>query len=239
LKTIVVTPTYNERKNIGELIKTINDINPEYHILVVDDNSPDGTGDYVNSLKKSYSHLHLLRRSKKLGLGTAYCAGFKYVLEMGFEAIIQMDADMSHDPREIPQMVELLSEYDLVLGSRYCNGVINVVRWPIRRLIISYGANKYTRLVTGLPISDATGGFKCWNRKTLEAIDLDSVQSRGYSFQIEMTFRAWRSGFRIKEIPIIFNDRTVGESKMTKSIMFEATFMVWKLKIWKMFGWHK
>lgn len=238
MKVIVVTPTYNERKNIGELIESVHALNPDYHLLVVDDNSPDGTGDYVELLKTTYSNLHLLRRGKKLGLGTAYCDGFKYALGGDFEAIVQMDADMSHDPKDIPRMVELMPQYDLVLGSRYCQGV-NVVHWPIRRLIISYGANKYTRWVTGLPMSDSTGGFKCWNRKALEAIDLNSVRSRGYSFQIEMTFRAWIKGFRIKEIPIIFNDRTVGESKMTRSIMFEATFIVWRLKIWKLFGWYK
>jgi len=238
LKTIVVTPTYNERKNIGELIETIFNIDSEYHILVVDDNSPDGTGDYVESIQKTYPHLHLLRRSGKMGLGTAYCEGFKVALERDFDTIVQMDADMSHNPEDIPRMVDLMSNFDLVLGSRYCNGV-NVVRWPIRRLIISVGANKYTRWVTGLPVSDATGGFKCWSRKVLKAIELDTVRSRGYSFQIEMTFRAWHKGFRIKEIPIIFTDRTIGESKMTKSIMLEAALIIWRLKIWRIFGWHK
>ena len=238
MKTIVVTPTYNERKNIGELIETIFNIDSEYHILVVDDNSPDGTGDYVESIQKTYPHLHLLRRSGKMGLGTAYCEGFKVALERDFDTIVQMDADMSHNPEDIPRMVDLMSNFDLVLGSRYCNGV-NVVRWPIRRLIISVGANKYTRWVTGLPVSDATGGFKCWSRKVLKAIELDTVRSRGYSFQIEMTFRAWHKGFRIKEIPIIFTDRTIGESKMTKSIMLEAALIIWRLKIWRIFGWHK
>lgn len=238
MKTIVVTPTYNERKNIGELIETIFNIDSEYHILVVDDNSPDGTGDYVESIQKTYPHLHLLRRSGKMGLGTAYCEGFKVALERDFNTIVQMDADMSHNPEDIPRMVDLMSNFDLVLGSRYCNGV-NVVRWPIRRLIISVGANKYTRWVTGLPVSDATGGFKCWSRKVLKAIELESVRSRGYSFQIEMTFRAWHKGFRIKEIPIIFTDRTIGESKMTKSIMLEAALIIWRLKIWRIFGWHK
>lgn len=238
MKTIVVTPTYNERKNIGELIETIFNIDSEYHILVVDDNSPDGTGDYVESIQKTYPHLHLLRRSGKTGLGTAYCEGFKYALERDFDTIVQMDADMSHNPEDIPRMVDLISNFDLVLGSRYCDGV-NVVRWPIRRLIISVGANKYTRWVTGLPVSDATGGFKCWSRKALKAVELDTVRSRGYSFQIEMTFRAWHKGFRIKEIPIIFTDRTIGESKMTKSIMLEAALIIWRLKIWRIFGWHK
>ena len=234
----MVTPTYNERRNIGELVETIFGIDPDYHVLVVDDNSPDGTGDYVESLQRTYPNLHLLRRNGKLGLGTAYCEGFKYALQEDFDVIVQMDADMSHNPEDIPRMVELLPDFDLVLGSRYCDGV-NVVRWPISRLILSYGANKYTQLVTGLPTKDSTGGFKCWSRKALDAIDLDSVKSQGYSFQIEMTFRAWHKGFRVKEIPIIFIDRTIGESKMTRSIMFEAAVMIWRLKLWKIFGWHK
>lgn len=232
-----MTPTYNERKNIGELVEAIFNLEPDYHLLVVDDNSPDGTGDRVEALQESYPNLHLLRRERKLGLGTAYCKGFIYALGKGFDIIVQMDADMSHDPRDISRMIELLADCDVVLGSRYCNGV-NVVRWPIRRLILSYSANKYSRWVTGLPVTDATGGFKCWSRKVLESIDLDSVRSRGYAFQIEMTFRAWQRGFSIKEIPIIFNDRTVGESKMTRSVMLEAAFIVWRLRIWRIFGWH-
>lgn len=237
MKILVVTPTYNERRNVGTLIETVFDVNPEYHILVVDDNSPDGTADYVEEMKSSLPHIHIIRRKDKLGLGTAYLEGFKYALGHEYDAVVQMDADMSHDPRDIPRMVERLSEFDLVLGSRYCDGV-SVVRWPIRRLIISYGANKYTRMVTGLPVSDATGGFKCWKRQVLEAINLDSVRSQGYSFQIEMTFRAWHKGFQVTEIPIIFIDRTVGQSKMTRSIMVEAALMVWRLRIWRLFGWH-
>lgn len=238
MKTIVVTPTYNERKNIGELIRSLFQIDPGFHVLVVDDNSPDETADYVESLKTEFSHVHLLRREGKMGLGTAYCEGFKYALQRDFDALVQMDADLSHDPDDIPRMLAVLPDCDLVLGSRYCNGV-SVVNWPIRRLILSYGANKYSRWVTGMPVSDATSGFKCWSRKTLDAIDLDSIQSRGYAFQIEMTFRAWHKGLQIKEIPIVFNDRTVGQSKMTRSIMLEAAFMVWRLRIWRMFGWHK
>ncbi|MFQ6674479.1 MAG: polyprenol monophosphomannose synthase, partial [Fidelibacterota bacterium] len=196
MKTIVVTPTYNERKNVGELIRALFHLNPGYHVLVVDDNSPDGTADFVESLMGTYGNLHLLRRAGKLGLGSAYCEGFRYVLKKDFDVIVQMDADMSHDPRDIPSMIRLLSEFDLILASRYCDGV-NVVRWPIRHLIISYGANWYTRMVTGLPVKDATGGFKCWSRKVLESIDLDSIRSRGYAFQIEMKYTTWRLGFRI------------------------------------------
>ncbi|MFQ6616940.1 MAG: polyprenol monophosphomannose synthase [Fidelibacterota bacterium] len=237
MKTLVVTPTYNERRNVGTLIKSVFAVNPEYHILVVDDNSPDGTAEYVESLKSTWSNLHLIRRPGKLGLGTAYTRGFKYALGRDFDVIVQMDADMSHDPQDIPRMVDLLSESDLVLGSRYCDGV-SVVRWPIRRLILSYGANKYTRVVTGLPVRDATGGFKAWKREVLESIDLDSIRSQGYSFQIEMTFRAWHKGFQVKEIPIIFIERTVGQSKMTRTVMLEAALMVWRLRVWRLFRWH-
>ncbi len=238
MKTLVVTPTYNERKNIADLIKHVFTVEPHCHILVVDDNSPDGTAEVVKTLQKRYSHLFLEQRPGKAGLGKAYCHGFKWALKRDYEAIVQIDADLSHDPAAIPAMLRLLNEYDLVIGSRYCDG-ISVVRWPLRRLILSYGANLYTRLVTGLPIYDATGGFKAWRRKVLENIDLDSIRSEGYSFQIEMNFRAWHKGFRIKEHPIIFIDRTIGESKMSRSIMFEAVFIVWRLRIWKIFGWNK
>lgn len=236
MKTIIVTPTYNERKNVGGLVKKIFSINSDYHLLIIDDNSPDGTADFVVSLQESYSNLHLVRRPAKLGLGTAYCQGFKFALGKGFETIVQIDADLSHNPEDIPKMLNLLKGNDLILGSRYCNGV-SVVRWPIRRLLLSYGANLYTRIVTGMPVQDATSGFKCWKRKALKAIDLNAVNAQGYSFQIEMTFRAWIKGFRIKEMPIIFFDRTLGESKMSRSVIFEAVWTVWKLRIWKSLGW--
>ena len=238
MKTLIVTPTYNERENIGELIRKLFEINPDYHLLVVDDNSPDCTGVLVTTLKDSHPNLHIISREGKLGLGTAYITGFQFALERDFDVIIQMDADMSHDPNDVPRLINALNESDLVLGSRYCDGV-SVVRWPIRRLILSYSANRYTGIVTGLPVKDATGGFKYWRREVLESLDLENVRSQGYSFQIEMTFRAWLKGFKIKEIPIIFIDRTIGESKMSKSIMYEAIFMVWRLKLWKIFGWNK
>lgn len=238
MKTLIVTPTYNERENIGELIRSLFEIDPDYHLLVVDDNSPDGTSSIVKHLMKSYPNLHILEREGKLGLGTAYITGFQYALDNDFEIVVQMDADMSHDPNDVPRLIEALGESDVVIGSRYCDGV-SVVRWPIRRLILSYGANLYSRIVTGLPVKDATGGFKCWRRDALESLDFEDVRSQGYSFQIEMTFRAWLKGFRIQEISIIFIDRTIGESKMNKSIMFEAVFMVWRLKIWKIFGWNR
>ena len=238
MKTLIVTPTYNERKNILELVSTLFELNPDFHILVVDDSSPDGTAEIVEELQADCANLHLLSRNEKTGLGSAYIAGFNYALERDYEAVVQMDADMSHDPKDVPLLIEAIENADLAIGSRYISG-INVVNWPLQRLIISYGANIYTRLVTRLPVRDATGGFKCWRREALEAINLDGVRSQGYSFQIEMTYRAWLKGFRITEIPIIFVDRTVGESKMTRSIMLEAAVMIPRLRIWKLLGWHK
>ncbi|SUZ82451.1 uncharacterized protein METZ01_LOCUS35305 [marine metagenome] len=214
------------------------ELNPDFHILVVDDSSPDGTAEIVEELQADCANLHLLSRNEKTGLGSAYIAGFNYALERDYEAVVQMDADMSHDPKDVPLLIEAIENADLAIGSRYISG-INVVNWPLQRLIISYGANIYTRLVTRLPVRDATGGFKCWRREALEAINLDGVRSQGYSFQIEMTYRAWLKGFRITEIPIIFVDRTVGESKMTRSIMLEAAVMIPRLRIWKLLGWHK
>ena len=238
MKTLIVTPTYNERKNIRELVSTLFELNPDFHILVVDDSSPDGTAEIVEELQADCANLHLLSRNEKTGLGSAYIAGFNYALERDYEAVVQMDADMSHDPKDVPLLIEAIENADLAIGSRYISG-INVVNWPLQRLIISYGANIYTRLVTRLPVRDATGGFKCWRREALEAINLDGVRSQGYSFQIEMTYRVWLKGFRITEIPIIFVDRTVGESKMTRSIMLEAAVMIPRLRIWKLLGWHK
>lgn len=233
MKTLIISPTYNESKNIRRLVEQLFTIDKSYHLLIIDDNSPDGTANIVRDLKKEYPNLHLETRSGKLGLGTAYCYGFKWALERDYEAIVQMDADLSHDPKDVPKMIALLEKNDLVIGSRYCNGV-SVVNWPIRRLILSYGANLYTRIITGMSIKDATAGFKAWKRQTLAAIDLDDIRSNGYSFQIEMNFRTWIKNFKIAELPIIFIDRTIGESKMSKQIMYEAIFMVWKLRIWKL-----
>lgn len=238
MKTLIVSPTYNERKNIADLIEHVFTLDENYHLLIVDDNSPDGTGDLVESFQQRFPNLYLERRPGKAGLGTAYKYGFKWALEHDYDTVVQMDADGSHDAKEIPVMVHGLEVDDVVIGSRYVQGV-SVVNWPIRRLILSYGANMYSKIVTGMPIKDATGGFKAWKRTVLESIDLDSVRSQGYSFQIEMNFRAWQKGYAIGEHPIIFIDRTVGESKMSKAIMIEAIFMVWRLRIWKLFGWHK
>ena len=238
MKTLIISPTYNEKDNISTIIHEVFVRDHNHHMLIIDDNSPDGTADIVRELKKTYSNLHLEVRDKKNGLGKAYIFGFKWALKRDFEAIAQMDADMSHHPKEIKKMKKLLKNYDLSIGSRYIDGV-SVVKWPIRRLILSYGANLYSRIITGMPLRDATGGFKIWKRKVLESIDLDNVKSSGYSFQIEMNFRAWIKGFKLVEHPIIFIDRTIGQSKMSRKIMFEAIWMVWRLRIWRIFGWNK
>mgnify|MGYP001270607492 FL=1 len=237
MKTLIISPTYNEEKNIQQLVDLVLGENPEFHLLIVDDNSPDGTGDKVKSLQSVYKNLFLETRSKKSGLGTAYIFGFKWALKNKYDHIIQMDADLSHNPKDLPRMVKNLKNNDVVIGSRYING-ISVVNWPLRRLMLSYGANAYSRIITGMPIMDGTGGFKAWKAKVLSDIDLDSVKSQGYSFQIEMNFRAWVKSYIIKEIPIIFSDRTIGQSKMSKTIVYEAIFMVWRLRIWKLFRWH-
>lgn len=234
-RTLVVTPTYNEAENIGRFIAEVLAQGPEIDILVVDDNSPDGTGDIVEKIKSTNSRINLIRRPGKMGLGTAYVEGFKYAIKNKYDFIFEMDADFSHSPAEIPNFLKKMSDCDLVVGSRYTNGV-RVINWPIRRLILSYGANLYTRIITSMPIKDATGGFKCFKRKVLEAIDLDKVHSNGYSFQIEMNFKAWSKGFKVCEHPIIFMERQSGVSKMSKRIVYEAVLMVWRLKFRKIFG---
>lgn len=234
-KTLVVTPTYNEADNIEKFITQVLSQGPEIEILVVDDNSPDGTGEIVEKLQSHNSRIHAIHRQGKMGLGTAYVEGFRYAIQNKFDYIFEMDADFSHDPSEIPTFLKKIETCDLVLGSRYTNGV-RVINWPIRRLILSYGANVYTRIITGMPVKDATGGFKCFRRKVLEAIDLNKIHSNGYAFQIEMNFKSWCKGFKLCEHPIIFMDRRSGTSKMSKKIVYEAVFMVWKLKFQKIFG---
>jgi len=231
MKALIVIPTYNEAPNIEQIIDCIlfQGIR-SVEILVVDDNSPDGTADIVERIARSESNVHLLKRPGKAGLGTAYVAGFRYALERDYDYIFEMDADFSHDPDEIPNFLEAIKTCDLVIGSRYKCGV-NVINWPLSRLVLSVGANKYTQIITGLPIKDCTGGYKCFRRKVLEAIDLDKIDSDGYSFQIEMNFKAWKKRFKICEIPIVFSDREVGSSKMSKKIIREAIWVVWKLKI--------
>jgi dolichol-phosphate mannosyltransferase len=230
MKKIVVIPTYNEIENIENIINAIWDVVPDMHILIVDDNSPDKTGEKVKEIQNSTNQLFLIEREGKMGLGTAYCEGFQYCLENNYEIIMEMDADFSHDPKEIPNFLEEIKKYDLVIGSRYTKGV-NVVNWPLSRLLLSYFANKYTSIVTGMDIKDATGGFKCFRAETLRKIDLSKIKTNGYGFQIEMNFRSWKNGAKIKEIPIIFIDRRSGTSKMNKDIIYEAVFLVWKLRI--------
>lgn len=234
-KTLVIIPTYNEMENIPRLLPIVLSQDDSIDILIVDDNSKDGTAQFIIEQQKSNNRLHLLQREKKLGLGTAYIAGFKYALENNFDYIFEMDADFSHEPKEIPNFLKAIKDNDLVLGSRYIDGV-RVLNWPMKRLLLSFFASVYTRIITGMPIKDATGGFKCFRRKVLENIDLNKVQSNGYSFQIEMTFKAYKKGFKIKEIPIVFMDRVKGTSKMSKKIVYEAVFMVWKLRLRSIFG---
>jgi dolichol-phosphate mannosyltransferase len=233
-RVLVVIPTYNEAENIGRLLPVVLRQAETIEVLVVDDGSPDGTATLVREMMKAEPRIHLLERQTKMGLGSAYVAGFKFALASSYDLIFEMDADFSHSPQEIPHFLEKSAEYDLVIGSRYTNGV-RVLNWPIRRLMLSYGANVYTRLMTGLPVYDATGGFKCYRRVVLEAIDLDRIKSNGYAFQIEMSYKAWKKGFRITEIPIIFLDRRSGTSKMSKHIVYEAIFMLWKLRFQSVF----
>ncbi|MCC6927386.1 MAG: polyprenol monophosphomannose synthase [Gemmatimonadaceae bacterium] len=235
-KALVIVPTFNERENIIRLIDAVLVQDPRIEVLVVDDGSPDGTGALVDERSATDARVHALHRPRKMGLGTAYLAGFKWALERDYALVFEMDADFSHDPSHLPQFLESAQDADLVLGSRYRDGKVTVVNWPIARLLLSYSANIYARLVTGLPLYDATGGFKCFRRKVLEAIDLSDVRSNGYAFQIEVSFRAWRKGFRIVEIPIVFVDRTEGESKMSKRIVREAIWMVWRLRWWAIIG---
>ena len=227
---IVVTPTYNERGNIERLLPELLDFDPRLEVVVVDDGSPDGTADAAAAIGERTGRVHVVRRSAKQGIGPAYKAGFRRALDLGAELIVQMDADFSHPIGSLPELFGHARDFDVVLGSRYLDG-ITVVRWPIERLLLSYFGNYYVRKLTGLPVRDTTGGFKCWRREALEAIDFDRVRSNGYSFQIETTYRAYCKGLRIKEVPIIFMDREVGTSKMTKRIGLEALWIVWELKL--------
>ncbi len=233
---LVVIPTYNEKDNIARLIDQVLGRDERLDVLVVDDGSPDGTGAIVDEIKASNPRVDIIHRDRKLGLGTAYLAGFKWALSRNYAFVFEMDADFSHDPAHLPQFLEALSGADLVIGSRYRNGRVTVVNWPVGRLLLSYAANIYARVVTGLKLFDSTAGFKCFRREVLEALDLDAVRSSGYAFQIEMNFRAWKKGFRLVEIPIVFVDRTEGESKMSRRIVREAVWMVWRLRWWSIRG---
>ncbi len=230
METLVIMPTYNEKENIAEIVGAVLKLGRGIEMLVIDDNSPDGTGAIVDSMAAVDPRLHVIHRPGKLGLGSAYIMGFTWALaNTDAKYVFEMDADFSHDPNAIPQFLEAIATNDLVIGSRYIRG-ISVVNWPLERLILSYAANKYTQFITGLPIRDATGGFKCFRREVLEALPLDRIRSDGYSFQIEVNFFCWKKGFRIAEIPILFVDRRVGTSKMSKKIVREAAFMIWRLR---------
>ncbi len=230
-KVLIIIPTYNEAENVSTLIDKIKALKvPNLSVLVVDDNSPDGTGDIVSQRMESENGIYLIRRSRKMGLGKAYVQGFKFAIEEGFDFIFEMDADHSHNPQEIPAMLDKAQACDLVIGSRYLTGV-NVINWPFSRLVISLAANFYTRFITRLPVKDCTSGYKCFRRSVLENINLDRISSDGYSFQIEMTYKAWRRNFKMCEHPIIFVDRMRGESKMSIKVMFEAAWVVWRLRL--------
>lgn len=235
MEKLVIVPTYNELENIEELLTRVLGLPYDLHILIVDDNSPDGTANVVKEWQKKTDRVHLLQRPGKMGLGSAYRDGFRYALANGAEYIFEMDADFSHDPNALGEFLEAIKDADIVVGSRYLHGV-TVVNWPLSRLILSYTANLYSRIITGLPLMDGTGGFKCFRRRALEGIQLDRVKSEGYSFQIEMSFRCWKRGFKIKEIPIIFVDRRAGVSKMSRKIIWEAAGMVWRLRFLDLLG---
>jgi len=235
---LVIIPTFNEAENIGRLLGELTErYSSVLDILVIDDNSPDGTAESVRSMQGTTSGIHLMNRERKMGLGTAYITGFRYALQQGYHSVMEMDADYSHDPAEVQRFLDgIKNGADLVVGSRYMNNTVNVVNWPLGRLILSKMASIYTRLITRMPVDDPTSGFKCFSADVLRAIDLDRINSQGYSFQIEMNFRVWKKGFTIKEIPIVFVDRSVGKSKMTKKNIREAIWIVWWLNIKSFFG---
>ena len=230
MNPLVVIPTYNEKDNLPRIVPEVLAQDSRLSILVVDDNSPDGTGDLADQFAKADPRIHVLHRPGKQGLGKAYLDGFRWALGQSFDRIIEMDADFSHNPKHLPEMLQASEQADIVLGSRYISGV-NVINWPMSRLLLSYYANAYARVVTGMRVRDLTGGFKCFRRGVLEALNLDAIHSNGYAFQIEMTFRAYKRGFTIKEIPIVFVDREHGHSKMSKAIVREAIWMVPKLRV--------
>jgi dolichol-phosphate mannosyltransferase len=235
MKALVIIPTYNEKDNIKKIVLETLKQDEIIEILVVDDGSPDGTGAIVDLMMKENPKIHLLERKNKMGLGSAYVAGFKFAIKNEFDFIIEMDADFSHNPKEIPNMLREIKDNDLIIGSRYIIG-INVINWSLKRLLLSYFASIYVRIITGMDIKDPTGGFKCFKREVLESIDLDKILSDGYSFQVEMNFRTWCKNYKIKEIPIVFTDRQNGTSKMSKKIVKEAIWMVWYLRILKILG---
>jgi dolichol-phosphate mannosyltransferase len=227
-RTLIIVPTYNERENLPAMAERLSKLPMPVDLLVVDDNSPDGTGKIADDLAAKNPWIHVLHRSEKNGLGRAYIAGFAWALDRDYEYIMEMDGDFSHNPDDIPRFIEAAQDADLVLGSRYCNG-IRVINWPLRRLLLSTGAARYVQIITGMPFTDPTGGFKCFRRRALQSFNLDAVRSNGYSFQIELTHTIWRQGMKVVEIPIIFTDRFLGTSKMSRKIVWEALGMVWRL----------
>lgn len=235
-RALVVMPTYNEVETLGELVPRVLEQDDRIDVLIIDDASPDGTGEVADRLAAENPRVEVIHRAGKLGLGTAYLRGFRHGLERGYDYMLEMDSDLSHDPVYLPDLLAAVDDgADLAVGSRYVRGV-NVINWPMSRLLLSYYANKYARWVTGLPLTDATSGFKCFRRRALEAIDLDRVGSTGYAFQIEMDFRAWRAGMKLVEVPIVFTDRDRGESKMSGAIVREAVWRVWALRLAALFG---
>lgn len=234
-ETLIIIPTYNEIDNIERMIDTVFSTYPDISLLIVEDGSPDGTADVIKRKQKEFTNLHIIERTGKLGLGTAYITGFKWALEKHYNFILEMDCDFSHDPAQVKDLVSAAQENDLVIGSRYIDG-IRIINWPFRRLLLSYLASIYTRFITGIPVFDTTGGFKCFTRKALESIDLDRIFSKGYIFQLELNYKVWVNGLTIKEVPIIFYERRDGQSKMGGGIIFEALFAVVRLRVKKILG---
>jgi len=234
-KSLLIIPTFNEIDNIERMLSTVTSLYPDLNILIIEDGSPDGTADVVKKFMQSNPKINIIERTGKLGLGTAYLTGFKWALERDYQFVFEMDCDFSHDPNDIPLLLEAAQTNDLVIGSRYIDG-IRIINWPIHRLLLSYFAGVYTRIVTGLNVLDATGGFKCFTRKALESLNLDRVFSNGYSFQIELNYKIWAQGMKVKEVPIVFTERRDGESKMSGGIVYEAVFAVIMLRVRKIFG---
>jgi dolichol-phosphate mannosyltransferase len=234
MKGLVIIPTYNEIVNIEKIIKRVLSTSDQLDMLIIDDNSPDKTGDFVEEYSKKNSRVNLIRRPKKLGLGTAYVLGFNYALENQYDFVFEMDADFSHDPDELPKFIKLINKYDLVIGSRYIEGV-SVVNWPMKRLLLSFFACMFARFVTGIPVKDLTSGFKCYSRKALQSVNWKKFNVDGYGFQIQSVYAVYYADLLIKEIPIIFVERRAGTSKMSKRIIWEAFWLVWKLRIMSIF----
>lgn len=234
-QSLIIIPTYNEIDNIEKMINTLFDLYPAISILIIEDGSPDGTANVVKRMQQHFSNLHMIERKGKLGLGTAYVTGFKWALDRDYQFVFEMDCDFSHDPKSIPDLLTATIENDLVIGSRYIDG-IRIINWPFKRLLLSYGASIYTRLITGIPIFDTTGGFKCFSRKALQTLDYNNIISNGYSFQLELNYKVWSKGLKVKEVPIIFYERRDGQSKMGGGIIVEAVFAVWRLRLKKLFG---